>query len=214
MTFLEIVRRVNAITGFQGEIKSVDATGYQEVLITAVKDAYEDIQRYRSDWEFMKTSRQISVSDAKEEYTLTELWAGDTVDLANYRFIVYDYKPLTFIPYEDFVLIDYSQYTGGKPNEFTVDPDSKNLIISPVDTNYTMTLHYTRTLDVLSSNTQVPLIPINFHQLIVYMAVMTVSTYLGNPTLYDTYSVKTSITLGQLLRDSNPAKVIRKRPIA
>lgn len=214
MNFLQICQRVNEIVGFQGSVKSVTPTGYQSVLVTAVKDTYEDIQRYRPDWEWLKSSRSINVSNAKQQYTLTELWAGDTVDLIEYRYIVYDYRRMMFIPYDEFVLRDFTNYTPTDPKMFTVEPASKDLIIQPIDQLYTLQLHYTKQPDELTINTDVPVIPLRHHQLIVYGAIMKLSTFVGNPTLYDTYSVKYAEALGQLMREENPAKIIRKRPIA
>ena len=214
MNFLQICQRVNDVVGFQGQITDVTASGYQAVLTTAVQDSYQDIQRYRPDWEFKKARRSINVSDLQTTYTLQDLWGTDTPDLALYEYINYDFRRMEFIPYEEFVLIDFGDYTPSKPRTYTIEPASKSLIIEPVDQVYTLDLHYIRELDVLTANTSVPVIPERHHQLIVYMAIMKLSTYVGNATLYDTYSVMTATGLGQLMREENPAKVIRKRPIA
>jgi len=212
MNYLEICRRTNAIVGFQGTISSVAASGYQETLTTAVRDAFEDIQRYRKDWDWMKATRTINVSSVKEEYTLEELWSGDTVDLSEYRYINYDYDRLQEIAYDQYVGMDFR--SPGLPRLYSTIPWSKNLLISPLDTVYTLNLHYIKTLQELRSNIDVPRLPVRHHQLIVYMAVMKLSTFIGNATLYDTYSDATATAMGQLLREENPYREVRKRPIA
>jgi len=214
MNYLEIARRTNDTTGFQGVVNSIDSTGYQSTLMSAIKDAYEDIQRYRPDWDWMKTYRQVNVSDLKQSYTLEELFAGDTVNLAEWLYLNYDYRRMRNIHYDDYMLTDFSGSTAGEPKLFAIDPATKGLLISPVDGPYTLDLHYVRTLDKLVKNTSVPILPARHHQLIVYGAIVKLSTFIGNGTLYDTYSMKYAEGMGQLMREENPAKVIRKRPIA
>jgi len=214
MNYLEIARRTNDVTGFQGVVNSVDTSGYQSTLTAAIKDTYEDIQRYRPDWNWMRMYRQVNVSDAKEYYTLEELWAGDEVNLAEWLYLNHDYKRLRNIHYDDYMLLDLSTGTPSKPKGFALEPASKNLLITPVDAVYTLDLHYIRTLDKLVKNTDTPVLPARHHQLIVYGAITKLSTFIGNGTLYDTYSMKYAEGMGQLMREENPAKVVRKRPIA
>lgn len=218
MNYLSLCQRVHEIAGFQGQFTSVDVTGYQSVITQAVKDAYEDIQRYRKEWNWLKSTRTINVSDAATEYTIEELWAGATPDFAEYRFIDYHRARGIFrlieVPYDAFVLMDFSSWGNKEPYYWSSRPWDKALLISPVDQVYTLDLHYTKKLDVLKVNTDVPKIPDRHHQLIVYGALMKVSTFMGNPTLYDTYNVKYSEELGQLMREENPAVRVIKRPIA
>lgn len=213
MTYLDICRRVNDIVGFQGTINTVDTTGYQSTLTTAVKDAYEDIQRYRKDWDWMKKNRTINIASGTDFYTLEELWAGETVDLAEYRYINYDYKRMRELGYDAFELIDWSDWES-EPKEYAINPQDKSLLISPVDQVYTLDLYYISTLQELANNGDVPILPARHQQLIVYSAILKLSTFVGNATLYDTYSVKTAEGMGQLMREENPYREIRKRPIA
>lgn len=212
MNFLQICQRVHDIVGYQGQFTSVETTGYQQVVVTAVKDAYEDVQRYRADWDYLKYKRSINVDNSQSEYTLQELWGSETPDLAEYRFIDYNKRQLTKVDYDDFVLLEFSE--AKEPQYWSVEPWSKSLLISPVDMLYTLDLHYNRSLDTLSVNTDVPLIPLRHHQILVYGAIMKLATFVGNPTLYDTYAVKYAEELGQLMREENPVKRVTKRPIA
>ena len=219
MTFLEICQRVHDLVGFQGRFTSVDATGYQAVLVQAVKDAYDDVQRYRKDWNWLKDHRSINVDNSKTTYTTKDLWGNDTPDFAEYRHINwYDTSGtqdrkfrLIYVPYDAFMLMKFSE--PHQPRYWTSEPWSKSLLISPVDQLYTLDLHYTRTLDPLVNNGDTPDIPERHQMMIVYGAVMKLSTFVGNPTLFDTYSFKYSEGMGQLLREENPAKTVRKRPV-
>jgi len=214
MDFLTICRRVNDAVGFQGTVTSVSATGYQATLTQAVKDAYEDIQRYRPDWEFMKRDKTVSVGSSANEYTLATLWGSDTPDLATWKYINYDYKLLRQITYDSYVFQDLTSYTAGKPNYYAIEPYTQSLLITPVDTTYSLDIHYIRDIHLLSENSDTPILPTKFHMAIVYGAIMKLSTFIGNQTLYDTHSANHAMILGQLMRDENPAKTVRKRPVA
>jgi len=214
MNFLEISRRTSDIVGFQGTVSSVSATGYQATLNQAVSDAYEDIQRYRSDWDFRKRHKSINVSSSANSYTLADLWGLDTPDLATWEYINYDYRRMGRLTYDSYIITDYSAYTAQKPTLFSIEPYTNSLLIAPVDQVYTLDAHYILKLDELSGNTAIPILPERHHMLIVYGAVMKLSTFVGNATLYDTYSLMYTQELGQLMREENPAKKVRKRPVA
>ena len=220
MNYLSICQRVHEIAGFQGQFNTVDTTGYQAVITQAVQDAYEDIQRYRPEWQFTKLRRDVNVSDAATEYPLDELWGTtETSDLASYRYINwYDSAKsrnhrLIEINYDTWQF-QKTDRNPGEPRAWAMRPWDKALLITPVDKVYTLTIHYVRDLDELTQNTSVPLIPQRHHQLIVYGALLKVSTFIGNPTLFDTYSLKYAEEMGQLMREENPARVVTKRPIA
>lgn len=212
MNYLELCRRTNSIVGFQGVVSSVDATGYQETLTTAVRDAYKDIQRYRKDWDWMKKNKTVNVGDAQDEYTLQELWGEDTVDLAEYRYINYEGRRL---PELDFDMYHLSDWTDRKePRLYSINPAGKSLLVSPLDAVYQVDLFYIRTLHELSGNNDTPLLPERHQQLIIYMAIVKISTFIGNGTLYDMYTHEAAKGMGQLMREENPYREVRKRPIA
>lgn len=218
MQFLTICQRVHDLVGYQGQFTSVQATGYQATLVQAVKDAYEDVQRYRVDWNYLKSRRDINVSDAAMEYTIAELWGTDTPDFSSYRYINYDNGRrkvrLMEVTYDAYVLMDFSNWNNKEPRVWSYKPWDKSLLISPVDKVYTLDLHYLKKLHQMTSNTDVPIIPDRHHQILVYGAVMKLATFTGDSTLFDTYSVKYAEELGQLMREENPAKRVSKRPIA
>lgn len=216
MNFLSICQRTHDIVGFQGQFTSVQATGFEAVLVTAVQDTYQDVQRYRTEWDWLRQTRQINVSDVKTVYTLDELWGADTPDLASYLYINWTsarrIQRLRQIHYDDFQFLVDPQ--PGDPRAWTYDLQTMNLEITPVDQVFTLDLYYTKSLDALLNNIDVPLIPDRHHQILVYGACMKLSTFVGNPTLYDTYAIKYAEELAQLMRESNPVKRVTKQPVA
>ena len=220
MTYLQICQRVHDIAGFQGQFTSVQATGYQAILTTAVRDTYQDIQRYRKDWWFMQVNKDISVDETKTRYEISDLFGVGDIPFGDYQYINW-YKTgttrrtrLIEVPYHEFQFFSFTDNQSKEPRLWTQEPFGKALVISPVDTNYTLDLHYIREIDDLSSNSQEPIIPARFHQALVYGALIKLSTYIGNPTLFDEYSMKYAEIMGQLMREENPAKHVIKRPIA
>ena len=216
MNFLSICQRTHDIVGFQGQFTSVQATGFEAVLVTAVQDTYQDVQRYRTEWDWLRQTRQINVSDVKTVYTLDELWGAETPDLASYLYINWSsprrIQRLRQIHYDDFQFLVDPQ--PGDPRAWTYDLQNFNLEITPVDQVFTLDLYYTKSLDALLNNIDVPLIPDRHHQILVYGACMKLSTFVGNPTLYDTYAIKYAEELAQLMRESNPVKRVTKQPVA
>ena len=220
MNYLQICQRVHDIAGFQGQFTGVTATGYQAVLTAAVREAYEDVQRYRAEWNWLKQNRTINVDGTKDVYTLSDLFGATvTVDLADYRYINWTKdsesraRRLQQVEWDTFQLMKFSD-EGDRPHYWTYDPANFDLYLGHLDALYQLDLFYTLDLDILVKNTQVPLIPNRHHNIIVYGACMKLATFVGQPTLFDTYSVKYAEELGQLMRETNPPKTVTKRPIA
>lgn len=210
MNYLQLCQRVHDIAGFQGQFASVDSLGYQAVVARAVEDAYEDIQRYRDDWDFLQAQKDITIGPSQQIYTLSQLGASD---LSIWKYINFNYRRMQEMTHELWSLQDYSNWSGQEPLYWAWRPSDRALCISPVAENSVCTMYYIRTLHALTLNTSVPIIPERHQQLIVYGALMKMSTYLGNMTLFDTYSIKYAEGLGQLMREANPPKSITKRPI-
>lgn len=214
MNFLDICKRVNNLVGFQGVLTSVSPTGYQAVLVNAVKDAWEDIQRHRVDWDFMRATKSVNVDGSQNYYSLDQLWGTAEPDLGNWLYVSYDYQRLMQLSYDAYEGEDFTAWTGHKPYLYAIDPATKGLYISPVDANYTLDIYYTKELQNLTTATQVPWLPERYHQAIVYGAVVKLATFVGNPTLHDTYALKYDQIMGSLMREENPPKFVRKRPVA
>lgn len=213
MNYLDLCKRVNDLVGFQGVVTSTDTTGYQKVLTGSVRDAWEDIQRYRQEWDFMRGHRQVNVGPTANYYTLDTLWGVDSEDLSQWLHVNYDKDRLIQLSYDTYESMDFGEESY-KPQYYAIDPVTKGLHISPVDAVYTLDVYYIRELQTLVNNSDIPVLPERFHMAIVYGAVVKLSTFVGNATLYDMYSLKYGEIMGQLMREENPPKFIRKRPVA
>lgn len=211
MTFLELCQHVNLYGGFQGEISSVNATGYQALLVDAVRKAWFELQRKR-EWDFMYTSVSFSVSSATSTYTPATIFGTSTETLGMWDKdrIVYDYKPLRYIPYEDFVLID--QQSTGEPSYYTINPSDRSIIFNDLDDNYSITAYYTKTPQILTNNTDTPDLPQKHHHIVIYAALLELAAYVSSAEVYQKNLQNYNAAYSELLRDHCPAKTMKFRP--
>lgn len=213
MNYLKLCQQANLYGGFQGTISSVNASGYQALLVDAVQKAWVDIQNERNNWDFMYTGVDIPITSVTNEYTPADIF-GSTVTLGrwDHRRIIYNYRPLRYIPYADFILIE--DVTSGEPQYFTERPSDQALLFNTVDANYTITAQYTKTPQILINNTDTPSFPVKHHNIIVYAAVLDLAAYVSSTEIYQKNQINYSKAMGQLMRDHVPAKTIKQRPLA
>ena len=208
MNFLQIAQEVSQIVGLQGTIQSVSTvTGYQAVVVKYVQNAYHDIQSYRDEWKYLRTSTDISLVQGDTS-------AAPQSDLSKWdmRHIYYDSKPLRVVSYDYYIQSEQSSSSQGEPSLVALEPTTRYLYFNPSDSSYTVTAYYWTTPEALSANTDEPSIPAEFHKLIVYRATADFASFIGNGNLYQTYNAKANTLMGKLLRLHNPAKRIRSYP--
>lgn len=215
-SFLEICKSVDVLMGSQGVFTSVVTTnGFQQGIIKYVQKAWKNIQASRSDWKFFRRNVAFSTVTNQDSYTLEEIFG---VGVANPvgewmvdRFIKDDFSILKYVPYEVWILKDHT--TARVPHEFSINPNAEGagyLLIDKPDGVYNYTLHYNRKPQLLEENTDVPICPAEYHDVIVYQAIAEMSGNLGNSDIYSTSSVMANQLYNNLLRSQCPAKKISK----
>ena len=217
MNFLQLCQEVNTYMGFQGSVTSVaSVTGYQLRLIQEVKKSWIDIQTERPDWDFLRKVVDFNVTAGTEEYSLETIFGTADHDFGVWETesILYNYNPLKYINYDTFLTYDSSGNTGSTPDYYTIHPRTKSLIFNPLDTTYEINAGYFQTPQILTLDTDVPVVLPKHHWIILYKAAMGLSTFVGNATLYQDASFNYSKAWGNLMRDENPAKQIIMRPLA
>ena len=203
MNKLAIARLVNTLAGTQGVVDTTEnVSGYQNTLITFIDQAYSDIQLYRKDWKFMKAKTDAALSTSINTYSDS--------DIAYIERILYGTKVLEEIDYDTWIL---NTHPTGEPTEFTIDPYDDSIIFNPSDTNYIVTIQYKRVPDILTVNTSVPILPVRFHNIVAYKALIGLGSFLGNVDLIDRYANKYSVELGQLMRSQLPMKYLKTSPL-
>jgi len=207
VNLLAITQKANKLAGIQGSIISLTTlTGYQAILLAHVQTAYEDIQNYRDEWHFLKTQVTIPLTTVTSTYD-----PADAVAKWDFFNILYDSKPLQVISYDQYIQDKISTTTAGAPSVVAVDPSTNILYFNPLDNNYSIVAKYWNTPETLSGNNDIPLLPYEFHNLIVYRSVADFAAFLGNTGLYQIYTQKANTMFGKLLRSQNPSKHIKLR---
>ena len=206
MNYLEIAKEVNIASGLQGDIDTVlSPTGIQRSLLHFINSAYLDIQMLRQDWAWMRTNGVFSWDPT----STVAINSG----VHKYLLIHYNHKPLEFIDYEEWLLNSYT-YTSGIPEKFTLVPESNGIIINSADAYYNVDYRGIRVPETLTTNTQIPLIPVFYHNIIVYKAAYEVGLFLGNAEIMNINLNKYDFLLGSLMRSQNLPKKVIQRPLA
>ena len=202
MNFLEIAKKASMHSGLQGEIPSVvTVRGLQKDLVEMVKAAYTDLQLMREDWAWLYYSGVFA-------------WQPTTTTFKDpncHRFlkVTYDSKELRFREYDY-----WKDPATGVPYTFTIVPETNAIIVNPVTETFVLNYRAYRKPEELTTNTQIPILPAQFHYIIVYKAAADMAGgALGNADRFSINMARYDMMLGQLMRSKNLSKQIKQRPI-
>lgn len=204
MNFLEIVQETNIFSGLQGSIDSVTSTtGLQDSLVSFVRAAYIDIQNMRDSWAWLMTSSTFQWGDLSTSQVNSEI--------SRYLSVTHNNNLLTFYDYDSWLARSFQPSL--IPSSFTIVPETNALVISPTTGIVTIGYRGVRVPELLTTNTQVPLMPSQFHMLIVYKAAMEMGSLLGNPEIRNENASRYDTMLLQLMRNQNLPRTIVRRPL-
>lgn len=199
MNRLQIAQLINTLAGTQGVIDSTEnSTGYQTVLISLMDTGYAEIQNFREQWKFMKRHIQVPVN------TTTYEIAFPTVKLIEK--LIYDQVELKEIAYSNWILTDH---TTGPPAEWSWNDTGDILLVNPPDTSYIIDLYYWQNPDVMTLNADIPVLPLSYHNLLVYKTLIGLGSYLGNFDLINEYTFQYESMMGQMMRTELEGKRVK-----
>lgn len=183
MDFLEIVNKVRIEAGASGRtIETVQGTLPAEIqrLKNWTIDAWNDIQMMHPHWNFHYIESTHDCEVGLAILNQTEYAAGDVAEWMVNSFRIAlpgetrrESQPLLYLNYYDWrdnagLLVEESR----KPDSFTVHPRTEAVHLSSTpDLAYLLWYDYRRTPQSLEANTDVPIIPARYHDLIVAWAV-------------------------------------------
>jgi hypothetical protein len=196
MTFLQLCKRLRMEAGIPGTgpITAIDQSGEIGRIVDWVSSAYEDIQNLRATWKFLRTSFTFSTMAAKQNYTLTDVSLTDLAvwktsrddDLTIYS-SVSDEQYLIYCPWDVFkgtYLFGTNRTTTGRPTIATIKPDNSMSLWPIPNTVFTVIGEYYKKAQTMAVDSDEPLIPSQFHIIIVWKALMYYGAYSGSPDLY------------------------------
>ena len=158
----------------------------------------------RRDWLFNHSIIPIPLNSSTNSYTPTTVRYWEDVYYDNNRLNKYDYGT--------YLTKDWTTGDGGKPFKYTIAPD-KTLIFNKSNSAYIVNAHAYLLPDELAVNTDIPRIPLEYHYIIVYKALIILgsSVYLGN--LISEYTQSYNELIGQMMRDYVPSRNSIRRPL-
>ncbi len=194
MNFLQICQRVRSETGVSGDGPSNVAgqVGMYKKIVEWVLAAHEEIQLRSTKWRFDWASHSVSLVGGTEKYLPSDVWSLDerTWDYDS----LYVYPTVSGPQARTFLSqLDYNSYrqirmpsVTGTPVHVALSPD-KGLNFYPIPmAGLTFVGDYYRKPQVLSANTDIPRIPVDYHMAIVWRAVMHWCSSEENPSLFQT----------------------------
>ena len=193
-TFLELCQSLRQECGVSGTGPTAvtSQTGMNKKLVDWINRAWKEVQSARPDWLWMRKSFSFSTIASTGNYTASGISLTDVGNWYRYTFRVYltsggvaGEVDLPWIPYDDW----RDGYGIGEQVEdfpicFTIKPD-KSLQIAPIPNSiYTISGEYRQSAQSLSANADEPGLPAEFHNLIIYKAMMFYGAHEGAPDVY------------------------------
>lgn len=189
-TFLSLVNDVERESGTVSQAQRlgtvVGAVGRQEKIVAWTRQAWEMIQRSRSDWTFRRKQFSHALTIGVTSYLPIALgiedFAGWEMDADGYRaFTLYDpaigkadESRLRTISYRDWMnRFDIGVHDLNRPTVVAVQQQDRALRIgSAPDKAYDLRGWYRRSTQVLTADSDAPYIDEEYHQAIVWRALM------------------------------------------
>lgn len=187
MNFLQLSQRLRQEAGLSGSGPTtvVDQTGMSGQIVDWINTAYMDVLMQHANWRFMQDDFSFETTASKREYTPTEAGVTDldswkVDDYGSFRIYLsasgvaneqYLY-PLFWDDFKQMYLFGTTRTAEGMPNYFAVQPDqSLNFYLVP-DAVYTISGKYFKAPAEMSADADEPIIPDQYHMIIVWRALM------------------------------------------
>jgi hypothetical protein len=201
MNFLQIVQRLHSEASASGSAPGAvtSQTGEAQRLINWVSTAYEDIQNIHAEWDFLRFSFGFSATVGVQSYSHTAVslteWAKWKISADNCPSGVTVSDDSSYANEHDLEYVEWEEFKRnyqfgptrtqtGKPTIVSVDP-AKNLVVWPIpDNTYYIAGEYFKRAQTLTSSTDEPIIPSQYHMILVWRALMLYAAYLGAPDTY------------------------------
>ena len=227
-TFLDLCQAVARDSGTVSGAQPVSVTGQSGRLAKIVQftaEAWTDIQNSRNAWLWMRKEFEAVTIAGTAEYTAAS-W--NIVDLAAWiiedgSVTLYDQAigpadeheitPISWDRYR--VIYGRGAQVQQRPVACTVKPSNGALVLGPApDGVYVVRGEYRAAPQLLAANTDVPAMPVRFHDAIKFRALQLLAEHDEAPTAIATAAANYRRMLGELERDQLPQITINGGPLA
>jgi hypothetical protein len=199
-TFLELAQDLGTEAGVSGApdvpIAVTGQIGEAARLCRWIQRAYVDIQNKRFDWDFLREDfvltliigTQSYLPSAIAGYTSHKVWKTDSFRCYLTVTGLVDEQPMEFVEYEIFrdkYLYSANRSVIGRPTFFTVHPRTQAIITFPTaDALYTIIGEHFKQPHELAANGDVPLFPSEYHDIVMWRALMMYAAFEGAAETY------------------------------
>ncbi|MES2942924.1 MAG: hypothetical protein V4772_08650 [Pseudomonadota bacterium] len=221
MNFLSLVQRAASECGAANVPQSVlGQTGEALRFVNWVNEAWNDIQSSHQDWLWLRSSTSFALTQGQAIYTPVEcgISSGNFGDWDRETFRYY--TTASGLPTEMFVgYMDYDKWRDiyqfgsqrdveSQPIHATITPD-KSLGMGPSPAaGYTFSADYYLAPSYMAANADIPLLPTQFHLLIVYGAMMSYAAFESAQEVYQRGEKKYKEVMQKLIVDQLPELMV------
>jgi hypothetical protein len=203
-TFLELckdVRRECGIAG-TGPASVTGQLGELERVVAWTKNAWVELQNRSQSWLWMRSPFTFDTAAGTDTYAygvvtdsrlaalitrFSRWWPLNSDGYSNVLAYltatgVADQQYLSYLDWNSFRhLYKRGAQTNNRPVHFTIDPQQQLILGPKPNAIYTVTGEYQQSAQILAADTDIPEMPVQFHQLIVYKAMTKYAGYRSAP---------------------------------
>lgn len=224
MTYLEICKFVHLMLGIGDALPGTapttvtGQTGLLYEITQWVNLAYSDVQQEQANWNFMNQTGTFSTSTRITTFTTLQS-TFPTLDILTPFFdpngtrYITCHPALSSTPVNKVFYEDYSTWRGyrdrdpiptGLPAYYTIAPNKSFQLWPTPDQTYTFNVNYRSTVDVLTGDSSVPIIPPRYHDAIGWRAIYYWALQRENPNKLQLASRQYEGIMNQLRQDQLP----------
>lgn len=216
-TFLQLCQAVRQESGISGvgPLSVLNQQGELKRVVDWVQRAYRDVQNLHRNWKFLLNDFTFPTIVGTQEYT------PDAVSLPEHQswkvgsFRIFenargwdDEVWITYYCWDDFrdkYIRSGNRDTTGRPFAWTIRPSDEAIVLWPIpDTDYTIVGEYYKRAQVMVNNDDKPIFPQQFHDVLMWRAMMFYSTFENAAPEYAVAKGEYGDTLSKLRRDQLP----------
>jgi hypothetical protein len=226
----EVARESGTVPGEGRPATVAGQTGRLGDIVRWTKQAWTDIQNYRSGWLWMMDEWEGDTVATQQRYTPVEMgiasrfaeWHYTDNDNNSVTSIylktagVSDVGSLVYVPFTDF----YTNYiarpepTNGRPRVYSTDSQQRLVLSATPDGIYTLRGLYRKSVQVLAGDSDTPEMPERFHSIIVDKALIYLGTNDESQAQLPMWDLRLRAKMSELERDQLPRANLAISPIA
>ena len=178
MTFLELCRRVVEDSGVSasGPVSVTGQTGILQKIVTWVRKAAHDVELYHDDWLFMRGYKTLPLAQGQQIYPAEP----NAEPIRSLSRITIGKQQVRIVSYDQWLdrIDEYSDPSKvGTPTAATLKPDQSLCFYPTPNEPLSVVVQYQKLPVALTTNTQIPSVPVQCQEAIVSRALVYYADY-------------------------------------